>query len=58
MQHRQFLSHAKAYRPLAGGDFLARIGGGATIETLIDGLYDRIETDISLRPLFGLPGRS
>jgi truncated hemoglobin YjbI/ankyrin repeat protein len=53
MQHRQFLAHSEAYRPLVGGDFFARIGGNATIETLIDGLYDRIEADAALRPLFG-----
>ena len=46
-------SHPEAYRPLVGGDFFARIGGNATIETLIDGLYDRIEADAALRPLFG-----
>jgi hemoglobin len=34
-------------------DLLARIGGHAAVETLIDGLYDRIETDDLLRPLFG-----
>jgi ABC-type antimicrobial peptide transport system permease subunit len=27
MEHRRFLAHSDAYRPLAGGDFFARIGG-------------------------------
>ena len=39
--------------PFAGGDLFARIGGRAAIDTLVDGLYDRIEVDAALRPLFG-----
>jgi truncated hemoglobin YjbI/ankyrin repeat protein len=31
----------------------ARIGGRLTVEALIDGLYDRIQLDPALRPLFG-----
>ena len=53
LQHRRFLSHLEAHRPFAGSDLLARIGGHAVVETLIDRLYDRIETDALLRPLFG-----
>jgi truncated hemoglobin YjbI len=53
LQHRRFLSHPEAHRPFAGSDLLARIGGHAVVETLIDRLYDRIETDALLRPLFG-----
>src|SRR5262249_55676406 len=50
-EHRRFLAHPEAHRPFAG--LLQRIGGGATVEALIDGLYDRIETEPVLRPLFG-----
>lgn len=52
MEHRRFLAHPEAHRPFAGSDVFARIGGHAAVETLIDGLYDRIETDAALRPLF------
>jgi truncated hemoglobin YjbI/ankyrin repeat protein len=53
MEHRRFLAHAEAHRPFAGGDLLARIGGPAAVEVLVDRLYDSIETDAVLRPLFG-----
>jgi hypothetical protein len=52
MDHR-FLAHSEAHRPFAGGDLFARIGGRAAIDTLVDGLYDGIEVDAVLRPLFG-----
>jgi truncated hemoglobin YjbI len=52
MEHRRFLAHPEAHRPFAGGDLLRRIGGCAAVEALIDGLYERIETDAVLRPLF------
>jgi hemoglobin len=53
MEHRRFLAHPEAHRRFVGSDLFARIGGRRAIETLIDGLYDRIETDAALRPLFG-----
>jgi truncated hemoglobin YjbI len=53
MEHRRFLAHSEAHRPFVGGDLFARIGGRATVDSLIDGLYDRIEIDAALRPLFG-----
>jgi truncated hemoglobin YjbI len=53
MEHRRFLAHPEAHRRFVGGDIFARIGGAAAIDALIDGLYDRIETDPALRPLFG-----
>jgi truncated hemoglobin YjbI/ankyrin repeat protein len=53
MDHRRFLAHPEAHRPFAGGDLFARIGGRAAIDTLVDGLYDGIEVDAALRPLFG-----
>ena len=49
MDHRRFLARPDAHRPFAGGDLLARVGGRAAVEALIDGLYDRIETDAALR---------
>jgi hemoglobin len=53
MEHRRFLAHPEAHHPFAGGGLLGRIGGDAAVAALIDGLYDRIETDRVLRPLFG-----
>src|SRR2546428_7102437 len=52
MDHRRFLARPDAHHPFAGGDVLARVGGRAAVEALIDGLYNRIETDAALRPLF------
>src|SRR5215467_3075365 len=52
MEHRRFLAHPEAHQPFAGGSLLGRIGGHAAVEALIDGLYERIETDPLLRPLF------
>lgn len=53
MEHRRFLAHDLSLRPFAGSDLFARIGGQPTVDALIDGLYDRIDADRSLRPLFG-----
>jgi truncated hemoglobin YjbI/ankyrin repeat protein len=53
MEHRRFLTHPEAHRPFVGGDLTGRIGGRDKIDALIDGLYDRIEADPALRPLFG-----
>jgi len=52
MEHRRFLAHPEAHHPFASGNLLGRIGGDAAIAALIDGLYDRIDTDLLLRPLF------
>src|SRR6185503_16054361 len=52
MEHRRLLVYPEAHRPFAGGDLLLRIGGGAAVEALVGGLYDGIETDTVLRPLF------
>jgi truncated hemoglobin YjbI len=52
MEHRRFLAHPEAHRPFVGSDLLARIGGPATVGMLVDGLYDRIESDAALRCLF------
>jgi truncated hemoglobin YjbI/ankyrin repeat protein len=53
MDHRRFLAHPETHRPFADGDLFGRIGGQAAIDGLVDGLYDRIEADVALRPLFG-----
>ena len=53
MEHRRFLLHPEAQRPFVGGDLFERIGGRATVEVLVDGLYDGIKSDPALRPLFG-----
>ena len=53
MDHRRFLARPDAHRPFAGGEVLARIGGRSAVDALVDGLYDRIETDAALRALFG-----
>ena len=58
LEHRRFLAQPKAYRPFASSDVFTRIGGRTTIDALIDGLYDRIEADATLRPLFGRDMRS
>src|SRR6266705_4140566 len=52
MEHRRFLARPEAHHPFAGGSLLGRIGGHAAVAALIDGLYQRIETDPVLRPLF------
>jgi truncated hemoglobin YjbI/ankyrin repeat protein len=52
MEHRRFLSYPEVHRPFIGGDVLQRIGGRTAVGALIDGLYDRIDTDPVLRPLF------
>jgi truncated hemoglobin YjbI/ankyrin repeat protein len=53
LAHRAFLHEPAAFRPFAGTDLFARIGGQPTVDALIDGLYDQIDADEALRPLFG-----
>src|SRR5258705_5717809 len=52
MEHRRFLVPPEAHRPFMGGNLLRCIGGRTAVDALIDGLYDSIETDATLRPLF------
>jgi truncated hemoglobin YjbI/ankyrin repeat protein len=52
MEHRRFLAHPEVHRPFVGSNLFARIGGRAVVEVLVDGLYDRIENDAALAPLF------
>jgi len=53
MEHRRLLACPEAHHPFSGSNLLHRIGGRAALETLIDRLYDSIEADTALRPLFG-----
>jgi hemoglobin len=51
VRHRGGLgAEGHALTPAAG--LLDRIGGRATVERLVETLYDRIEADADLRPMF------
>jgi truncated hemoglobin YjbI/ankyrin repeat protein len=52
LAHRYLLGQPLDYRPFAGSDLFARLGGQATVDRLVDLLYDRFEADPALRPLF------
>jgi hemoglobin len=53
LAHRYLLANPPEYRPFAGTSLFARVGGQATVDRLVDLLYDEFETDPALRPLFG-----
>jgi truncated hemoglobin YjbI len=50
--HRRFLPPSVSFRPFRGTDLFARLGGQATVDELVDTLYDRFVTDEQLRPFF------
>ena len=52
LAHRYLLGQPLDYRPFAGSDLCARLGGQATVDRLVDLLYDGFEADPALRPLF------
>src|SRR5215469_17258478 len=52
LAHRYLLGQPLDYRPFAGSDLFARVGGQATVDRLVDLLYDGFEADPALRPLF------
>lgn len=52
LEHRRLLHHPPGFRPFRGTDLFGRIGGQPTIDKLVDLLYDGIEDDQQLRPLF------
>jgi hypothetical protein len=52
LAHRYLLGQPLDYRPFAGSDLFARVGGQATVDRLVDLLYDAFEADPALRPLF------
>jgi truncated hemoglobin YjbI/ankyrin repeat protein len=47
------LDLAPGLRPLQHGALFDRIGGQATVDRLVDSLYDRFEADAVIRPFFG-----
>jgi truncated hemoglobin YjbI/ankyrin repeat protein len=53
MSHRRFLDLAPGLRPLQDGILFDRIGGQATVDRLVDSLYDRFAADAVIRPFFG-----
>jgi truncated hemoglobin YjbI/ankyrin repeat protein len=53
LEHRGFLDYAPGFRPFRDTDLFERIGGQPTVDTLVDLLYEGIDDDDQLRPLFG-----
>lgn len=61
LAHRRLLDDPAGFRPFRGSGLFARIGGQATVDRLVDLLYDGFENDSELRPLFPrdlTPGRA
>jgi truncated hemoglobin YjbI len=52
LEHRSLWNHPLDYWPFVGTDLFERIGGQPTIDRLIDLLYEGIEDDDQLRPMF------
>jgi truncated hemoglobin YjbI len=52
LEHRRLLDHPPGFRPFRGTDLFERIGGQPTIDRLVDLLYEGLEGDEQLRPLF------
>lgn len=53
LEHRGLLNYAPGFRPFRDTDLFERIGGQPTVDRLVDLLYEGIEHDDQLRPLFG-----
>jgi hemoglobin len=53
LEHRGFLDHAPGFRPFRDANLFERIGGQPAVDTLVDLLYEGIDGDDQLRPLFG-----
>ena len=53
LEHRGFLNHAPGFRPFRDTGLFERIGGQPTVDRLVDLLYEGIDDDEQLRPLFG-----
>src|ERR1700722_15209958 len=53
LEHRSLLDHPPGFRPFRGTDLFERIGGQAPPDRLGDLVYDGVEDDDQLRPLFG-----
>lgn len=52
LAHRSLLDHPPGFRPFPGPSLFERIGGQPAVGKLVDLLYDGIEHDDRLRPLF------
>jgi truncated hemoglobin YjbI/ankyrin repeat protein len=52
LAHRRLTGQPLGSQPFAGSDLFARLGGQATVDRLVDLLYDGFEADPALRPLF------
>jgi hemoglobin len=52
LEHRSLLDHPPGYRPFRGTGLFERIGGQPVIGRLVDLLYEGLEDDQQLRPLF------
>lgn len=52
LEHRNPMPGPPNFRPFRGAGLFGRIGGLSTIDTLVDTLYDGIDSDPELRPLF------
>jgi hemoglobin len=52
LEHRSLLGQAPSWRPFGGTGLFERIGGQPTIDRMVDLLYEGIEDDGQLRPLF------
>src|SRR5689334_14140040 len=52
LEHRGFLKYAPGFRPFRDTDLFERIGGQPTVDRLVDLLYEGIDDDDRLRPLF------
>jgi len=53
LEHRAFLDYAPGFRPFRDTNLYERIGGQPTVDQLVDLLYQGIDDDEQLRPLFG-----
>jgi truncated hemoglobin YjbI/ankyrin repeat protein len=53
LEHRGFLNHGPGFRPFRDTGLFERIGGQPTVDRLVDLLYEGIDDDDQLRPLFG-----
>jgi hemoglobin len=53
LSHRRFMASSPQLRPLPDPTLFDRIGGQATVNRLVDSLYDRFEADALIRPFFG-----
>src|SRR5262245_694069 len=53
LEHRGFLDYAPGFRPFRGTGLFDRMGGQPAVDRLVDLLYDGIDGDDHLRPLFG-----